>query len=268
MEKVLDIINERIENKYLINRQFLYQYINNYIRSNHLNGYLKKIEFKVPDDLIIQHYPSGYSYFTKTLFIDNDVIMDSIKNDSYLKNKSKYDQNDMAYIYSIYLGYINHGLGYIRQIATTKKHFYKNEDIIICDSVDIHDKYYNFYLQNHNIFPTEQNANVLSLFRVSNDFRKGKIFKSKITLDYFNQYLCSKVIRSYDMSQNIIMCPTFEFYSQLNDEKRYNDICKSINMDEFKSLAYGLPISKETYNSINDVAKGEKTVDNIKELIK
>lgn len=268
MNNLVEDIKNEISNNQIASNELVLKYITNYIKENKLSKYLKKVDFMVDENFRKVNCAAAYNFNDKVLYIDRTLSIEQILKSTFLDKKDKFDINDISLIYALYLSYIRHELQHIKQNSLISKFSLNLEYSLLRDSIYIHDKNYNFYMENHNLFPTEQNAYFYSLLDISNLFMNNEMLKSKEVINQFNRLICSVIISSYDICEDIIISPTQSFYTELGLYKRYNRIYKNLDLNPYYSLAYGMPIPNEIYNDINSVALGEKEVTNVKKLIK
>ena len=175
--------------------------------------------------------------------------------------------NDLIFIYALYLVYMTHELTHIKQNKIV--HSFKNtpEASLIRDSFIVHDKYYEFYLSNHEIFMSEHNANMEAIFKVLDLFNDANLLNDKRILNEYNSFMCNFITKSYEKAGNFLISPTALFYENFKEKSKFYILEKEISKDNYKRILYGMPFDAELYDKLKKIEDKHAEVTNVKKMI-
>lgn len=267
MQDIRELLVKEIKKDNLIELEFIKKYIKDYINKNNLNRYFNELSIEVPKHALKCNLICIYDPNTKNLHIDDDRMISSIINATYLKDKEAFDDNDLIFIYALYLVYMTHELTHIKQNKIV--HSFKNtpEAQLIRDSFIVHDKYYEFYLANHEIFMSEHNANMEGVFEVLDFFTEAKLFQNKRISNEFNSFICNLITKSYAKAGNFLISPTSLFYENFKEKNKFYILNKEMSKNNFKRILYGMPFDVDLYDRLKMIENKQAEVSNVKKMI-
>ena len=267
MQDISELLVKEIKKDNLIEINFIKKYVKDYINKNGLNRYFNELVLEVPKHALKCNLICVYDPKTKNLHIDDDRMISSIINATYLKDKEAFDDNDLIFIYALYLVYITHELTHIKQNKIV--HSFKNtpEVRLIRDSFIVHDKYYEFYLANHEIFMSEHNANMEAIFEVLDLFCDANLLKDKWILNEYNSFMSNFITKSYEKAGNFLISPTALFYENFKEKDNFYTLEKQISKNNFKRILYGMPFDVDLYNRLKMIENKHAEVSNVKKMI-
>jgi len=267
MKDIGRLIIKEIEAGRLVEFDFIKSYVENYIKINKLKHYYKDLIPSVPQKLLDSNLISAYNAKTKNLHIDDDRLIDSIIKRTYLKDKEAYYTNDIIFIYAIYLCYITHELAHIKQNRLVHSFSNTPQLQLLRDAFTVHDKYYEFYLSNHDSFISEHNANIEAIFEVLDLLNNTNMLEDKEVLNQYNSFMCSLITKPYQDVENFMICPASTFYSNFKEKDRFYTLDKEMSKDNFTRILYGMPFDKKLFNKLIQIRDKEVEVPNVKKLI-
>lgn len=267
MQDIGRLLIKEIEANRLIEFDFIKSYVENYIKINKLKHYYKDLIPSVPKELLDSNLISAYNAKTKNLHIDDDRLIDSIIKTTYLKDKDAYYDNDVIFIYAIYLSYITHELTHIKQNKLVHSFSYTPQIQLLKDAFTVHDKYYDFYLSNHDDFISEHNANMEAVFEVLDLLNSTNMLEDKEILNQYNSFMCGLMIKPYEKVENFMICPASTFYSNFKEKDRFYTLDKEMSKSNFIRILYGMPFDKKLYDKLKQIRDQEIEVPNVKKLI-
>lgn len=267
MQDIRELLVKEIKKDNLIELDFIKKYIKDYVNKNNLNRYFNELVLELPKEALECNLIFIYSPVTKKLHIDDDRMISLIISETYLKEKEAFDNNDLIFIYAIYLAYITHELTHIKQNKIV--HSFKNtpEAQLIKDSFIVHDKYYEFYLANHEIFMSEHNANMEGVFEILDLFTEAKLLQNKIILNEFNSFVCNLITKSYEKAGDFLISPTALFYENFKEKNKFYILDKEMSKNNFKRILYGMPFDVELYDRLKKIENKQAEVSNVKRMI-
>lgn len=267
MQDIGRLLIKEIEADRLVEFDFIKSYVENYIKVNKLKRYYKDLIPSVPQELLKSNLISAYNAKTKNLHIDDDRLIDSIIKTTYLKDKEAYYTNDMIFIYAIYLSYITHELTHIKQNKIVHPFSYTPQLQLLKDAFTVHNKYYEFYLSNHDDFISEHNANMEAIFEVLDLLNNTNMLEDKDVLNQYNSFMCGLIIKPYQAIENFMICPASTFYSNFKERDRFYTLDKEMSKSNFIRILYGMPFDRKLFNKLVQIRDKETEVPNVKKLI-
>ncbi len=267
MENISKLLIKEIEENRLVEFNFIKSYVENYIKKNKLKRYYKELIPSVPEELLADNLISAYNPKTKNLHIDDDRLIDSIIETTYLKDKEAFYDNDVIFIYAIYLNYITHELTHIKQNKLVHSFGISPQLELIRDAFTVHNKYYDFYLSNHDDFISEHNANMEAIFEVLDLLNYANMLEDKETLNRYNSFMCGLMIKPYEDVGNFMISPASVFYSNFKEKDRFYVLDKQMSKSNFTRILYGMPFDKSLFNKLKQIRDKEIEVPNVKKLI-
>jgi hypothetical protein len=267
MQDIGRLLKKEIEANRLVEFDFIRSYVENYIKINKLKRYYKDLIPSVPPELLKANLISAYNAKTKNLHIDDDRLTDSIIKTTYLKDKNAYCTSDLIFIYSIYLSYITHELAHIKQNKLVHSFSYSPQVQLLKDAFTVHDKYYEFYLSNHNDFISEHNANMEAIFEVLDLLNYTNMLEDKDLLNQYNSFMCNLITKPYQAVENFMICPASTFYSNFKEKDRFYTLDKEMSKNNFTRILYGMPFDRKLFSKLVQVRDKEIEVPNVKKLI-
>ena len=267
MQDIGRLLIKEIEADRFVEFDFIKSYVENYVKRNKLKRYYTNLIPSVPKRLLDSNLICAYDPRTKNLHMDDDRIIDAIIGTSYLKDKEAYYTNDMIFIYAIYLSYITHELTHIKQNKIVHSFSCAPQVQLLKDAFTVHDKYYEFYLSNHDDFISEHNANMEAIFEVLDLLNYTNLLEDKEILNKYNSFMCSLIIKPYQDVENFMICPASTFYSNFKERDRFYTLNKEMSKDNFTRILYGMPFDKKLYNKLKQIRDKETEVPDVKKLI-
>ena len=239
----------KFDDNYVIEKRDIYDIASAYIDENNIQSYLQDIIFTSKENVL-----AYYNVSTNKIVFNNIEI----KNFCYKlfdKLQKMYQIDDAYFTYFInfyYLHVIYHELMHVSQ----KAEFERNDSEIFCYLYGLcsllHKDNNTFYKENHEIFPTEIQANNISYLTAYNLINHTKLPARKARIMYL-QYLASLTSNYKKISKKAVLSPIdlLNVKNSIVDINEINKLLYSERLSRIDRMNLGLPITSKEYDNIS-----------------
>jgi len=253
MEKVLRIIEERMEFNDRLGKDDILNILNEYVRVYNLESFVKNVYFVNEPNF---NYSAFYNQDNLYLaFVMNKIYENAISNYNCVCDSVNVKFNNF-YNFSLLTSLfheLKHIIQYKKMFLGDKDNYLKIYEIdeILRKGNSNRD----LYIKYHDLFPCEREANI---FAVSETLKYFSILKrgivNKEELRYYQLYYVNLLLSSYDRNLFNIKSP-FEKLVKFgnNDKLAQVDMIDEVYLSLYNRLLLGLPISKKEYDRISNL---------------
>lgn len=254
MEKVLRIIEEKMKSNDRLSKEDILIILEVYCEFYKLESFIKKVYFIDESNL---KYSAFYNQDNLSLvFIMNKVYENVVANYKFVSKETKINFNSFYNFFLLITMFheLKHIIQYKKIFLGLDDNFLKiyNENEILRKKYGKNSK---LYINHHDLFPCEREANIFSVRETLKYFgalKRGIINKEE--LRFYQLYYINLLLSNYDRNLFNIKSP-FEKLVKLGngDSLRQVDAVNKVYLSLYNRILLGLPISKKEYGRILDL---------------